>query len=193
MHFIFSILLFSFAAAFCEEAPIEESSAVETQDALTEECAPIPEESEPFCYFIPPKGWAMAEPNLLGPQVKMAFVKIDKKRKFCPSLNLAIEKVEGGLNAYLNDVKVIHEQDRKNHWRKLGKVHTLAGEAQLTEIDTSSHMGAVRMLQLILLKEGRAYILTAAALKEDFCDFYQEFQSAFRSLTISEKKTSLPN
>jgi hypothetical protein len=43
----------------------------------------------------------------------------------------------------------------------------------------------VRLLQLILLKNGHAYILTAAALKEDFPDYYKVFQTAFRSLTLT--------
>jgi hypothetical protein len=120
-----------------------------------------------------------------GGQVKMAFVDKAKKEGFCPSLNLAIENVEGTLNEYLSDVKAIHEQDRNNRWRKLGKVRTLAGDAQLTEIDTLSNLGPVRMLQLILIKEGSAYIMTAAALKKDFCSYYRDFQEAFHSLNVT--------
>src|SRR5690349_8818430 len=90
----------------------------------------------PFCYFLPPKGWEIVDPCHARPQIKMAFIKKAKKEGFCPSLNLAVEHVEGTLNEYLNDVKAIYDQDRKNHWRKLGKVRTNAGEAQLTEIDT---------------------------------------------------------
>ncbi len=151
------------------------------EDEDSDRASPVP-----FCYFHPPTGWEIAETRKGVSQVKMAFVKKAKKEGFCPSLNLAVENVEGTLNEYLNDVKAIHEQDRKNHWRKLGKVHTPAGDAQLTEIDTFSHLGSVRMLQLILLKEGRAYILTAAALKKDFCSYYRDFQEAFHSLTITQ-------
>ena len=128
----------------------------------------------------------MVETHAGSSQVKMAFVKKEKKEGFCPSLNLAVENVEGTLNEYLNDVRAIYEQDRKNHWRKLGKVRTAAGEAQLTEIDTMSTLGSVRMLQLILLKEGRAYILTAAAQKNEFSTYYRDFQEAFHSLTLTQ-------
>lgn len=142
--------------------------------------------SIPFCYFVPPKGWEIAKPDSLGKQVKMAFIKKSTKELFCPSLNLAVEQVDCSLSEYLSDVKAIHEQGRKNQWRKLGKVHTASGDAQLTEIDTTSHLGPVRMLQLILMKEDRAYIVTAAALRRDFCNFYREFQEAFHSLTITQ-------
>ena len=86
---------------------------------------------------------------------------------------------------YLKAVKAIHEQDRKNHWRTLGKVRTHSGLAQLTEIDSTSEWGPVRILQLIVLKEGHAYVLTAASLKEEFSNYYKDIQSAFRSFTLS--------
>jgi hypothetical protein len=116
--------------------------------------------------------------------VKIAFVKKGLKG-FCPSLNLAVEEVNVSLTEYLKAIKAIHEQDRNNHWRSLGKVRTSAGLAQLTEIDTASECGAIRILQLILIHEGKSYVITAAALKEEFSTYYQEFQQAFRSLTLT--------
>lgn len=114
----------------------------------------------------------------------MAFFQKSNKG-FCPSINLAVEETDASLHDYLKAVKAIHERDRKNHWRTLGKVRTGAGLAQLTEIDTSSDYGPIRMLQLILIKDKHAYILTAAALKEDFSEHYREFQSTFRSLELT--------
>jgi hypothetical protein len=140
--------------------------------------------SPSYCYFTPPQGWEIADPKSLSPRVKIAFLK-KVGSGFCPSMNLAIEETSVSLQEYLKAVKSIHEQDRSNRWRQLGKVHTQAGLAQLTEIDSKTEWGAVRILQLILLKEERAYVLTASALKEDFSDYYREIQSAFRSLTLS--------
>lgn len=148
----------------------------------------------PFAYFIPPKGWEIVDANTLESHVKMAFIKKEKEKGLLPALNfierrgvlnLAVEEVDCTLNEYLSDVKAIYEQNRNTQWRKLGKVLTAAGEAQLTEIDTPTAWGAMRLLQLILLKEGHAYTLTAAAPKRDFCNFYRDFQEAFRSFTIT--------
>ncbi len=137
-----------------------------------------------LCYFTPPQGWEIADPKTLSPRVKIAFIK-NTGKGFCPSINLATEETSASLNDYLKAVKAIHEQDRNNHWRALGKVRTQAGLAQLTEIDSSSQWGPIRILQLIFMKDGSAYVLTAAALKEEFSDYYKEIQSAFRSLTLS--------
>jgi hypothetical protein len=134
-------------------------------------------------YFNPPKDWLIADPALLSPRVQIGFI-CKTKKGFCPSLNMATEEVEVSLDEYLKAVKNIHEADHHNRWRKVGKILTRAGEAQLTEIDTKTQWGAVRLLQLILLKDHVAYVLTAAALKEDFAQFYKEFQSAFQSFTI---------
>jgi hypothetical protein len=141
-------------------------------------------EEASFCFFLPPQGWEITDPTTLSPRVKIAFVK-PKNQGFFPSMNLSVEKTSVSLSEYLKAVKAIHEQDRNNHWRALGKVHTATGLAQLTEIDTTSEWGPVRMLQLILLKEGHAYVLTAAALKKEFSKFYKEIQTAFRSLTLT--------
>lgn len=140
--------------------------------------------SDSLCYFTPPQGWEIADPQTLSSRVKIAFLK-NIGTGFCPSMNLAVEKTSVSLSEYLKAVKAIHEQDRGNRWRQLGKVRTPAGLAQLTEIDSKTEWGPVRMLQLIFLKEEHAYVLTASALKEDFSDYYQEIQAAFRSLTFS--------
>ncbi len=138
-----------------------------------------------YCYFHPPKGWLAANPESLSPRVQIGFLGKNKKG-FCPSLNLALEEVQVSLAEYLKAVKQIHEADRNNRWRSLGKIRTRAGEAELTEMDTKTQWGAIRLLQLILIKQGTAYILTAAALKEEFPQFYKEFQTAFQSLDIVE-------
>lgn len=136
------------------------------------------------CFFTPPQDWEIADPGSLSPHVKIAFLK-NTGKGFCPSINLAVEETSVSLSDYLKAVKAIHEQDRSNHWRALGKVRTAAGLAQLTEIDSTSEWGPIRILQLILLKEGRAYVLTAAGLKEEFSNYYKEIQSAFRSFTLT--------
>jgi hypothetical protein len=136
------------------------------------------------CFFRPPEGWDIADPKTLSPRVKIAFLK-STGNGFCPSINLAIEETTVSINEYLKAVKAIHEQDRNTHWRALGKVSTSAGLGQLTEINSPSEWGPIRILQLILLKEGRAYVLTAAALKEDISNYYKEFQTAFRSFTLT--------
>jgi hypothetical protein len=137
-----------------------------------------------LCFFIPPDGWEIADPRSLSPRIKIAFLK-NTGKGFCPSINLAVEETSVSLSDYLKAVRAIHEQDRSNQWRALGKVRTEAGLAQLTEINSTSEWGPIRILQLIFLKDGRAYVLTAAALREEFSNFYKDIQSTFRSLTLS--------
>jgi len=142
---------------------------------------------EYILHVTPPKDWEAVEQTALTGQVKMAFIKKEAKEGFCPSLNLVEEQFSGNLNNYLNDVKAIHEQNRNNRWRRLGKVQTAAGEAELTEIDTNTPFGPVRLLQLFLLKEKCVYILTAAALKKDIPRFYADFQKSFYSFRLESK------
>lgn len=169
-----------FLTLFCALAAVPCFSKHHTasSEKLSESAAQI------YCFFTPPQGWEIADPKSLSPRVKMAFFK-NTKKGFCPSINLAIEETPVSLTEYLKAVRTIHEQDRSNCWRALGKVRTAAGLAQLTEIDASTEWGPIRILQLILLKDGSAYVITAAALKEEFSNYYKEIQSAFRTLTLS--------
>ncbi len=140
--------------------------------------------SSSLCFFTPPQGWEIADPRQLSPHVKVAFLK-NTGTGFRPSINLAVEETSVSMHEYLKAVKGIHEQDRNNRWRALGKVKTQAGLAQLTEIDSKTEWGPIRILQLIFLKDGHAYVITASALREDFSTYYQEIQATFRSMTLS--------
>ncbi|HSW86899.1 MAG TPA: hypothetical protein VLG49_05300 [Rhabdochlamydiaceae bacterium] len=142
-----------------------------------------------YSFFIPPQDWSIADPKLFAPSVQACFVGKNKKG-FSPSVNLAVEKIDTSLNEYLKIVKQLHESDRDNRWRDLGNLQTRAGQTRLTEIDTKTEWGQIRMLQSILIKDGHAYILTAAALKEEFSDFYEDFEKAIRSFTITENLSS---
>jgi len=145
-----------------------------------------------YCFFLPPNGWNIADPKLLSPHVQIGFFTKGKKET-SPSLNLAVEETNLSLTDYLKAVKAIHESDPSTHWRQLGKIQALAGLAQLTEIDTKTEVGPMRILQMILVRDGKAYILTAGALKEEFAEYYQDFQKSFRSLQVtSDLISSVP-
>jgi hypothetical protein len=140
------------------------------------------------CYFFPPSSWSLADPSTLSKRVKVAFFGKGEKG-FQPSLNLSVEEIATSASEYLKAVKKIHEKDSAKRWRHLGKFNTAAGEAMLTEIDTRNSWGAIRLLQLIFVKEKSAYILTACALKEEFVKFYKDFQKAFHSFTLTRDLT----
>jgi hypothetical protein len=145
----------------------------------------IKQAEELFCYFLQPKGWDIVDSSTLPPHVQIAFIH-KKSASFSPSFNLATEKVDVSQAEYLKIIKNIHESDRNNRWRHLGKVHTSAGLADLTEIDTDSEWGPIRILQLIFIRNGTAYVLTAAASKKEIASFYKDFHTSFRSLQITE-------
>jgi hypothetical protein len=105
---------------------------------------------------------------------------------FRPSINLAIEEVDVDLKQYLKAVKEIHLTEPKTTWRDLGKFKTLSGEGRLTEISNFSPLGEVKILQMILIKDQNAYILTGAASKVDFLRFQDVFVKSFQSLQLTK-------
>jgi hypothetical protein len=143
---------------------------------------------ESVCWFKPPKNWVLADPSTLSPLVKVGFLAPNKAGKIGlrPSLNLAEEPIDCSLQEYLEIVKKIHTTSRHKEWSHLGTFTTPAGPAALTQIDQLSSSGPMRLLQLILIRDKVAYIMTAASLKNDFFVHLPVFHDVFRSLHISD-------
>jgi len=58
------------------------------------------------------------------------------------------------------------------------------GEGRLTEITTPSPWGEIKMLQALFVEGNTAYIITGAALKQEFAKFQSDFLNTFRSLSL---------
>jgi hypothetical protein len=71
-------------------------------------------------------------------------------------------------------------------WKDLGTIRTEAGTASLSQVDTKTEWGSVRLMHVIMMKNGTVYILTASALKDEFSQFYKEFFAAMRSLRVAK-------
>lgn len=135
--------------------------------------------------FTPPPGWRFAEAANLPKSVKTMVVG-EGKNQFPPSMNLGTEEFTGSLKDYLKTIKSVNEV-RHASWKDLGTIRTEAGNASLSQVDMKTEWGDVRLMHVIMIHDGVAYILTAAALKDEFPSFYKEFFKAMTSLKIGSK------
>jgi len=145
---------------------------------LFSEPAPIP-------LFDPPAGWECALPEKISPCIQIGFLGTGST-SFRPSINLSIEEIDVGLKEYLKAVKEIYSGQAGTNWRDLGKFKSRAGEGRLTEISSTCPIGPIKMLQMILVSGKTAYILTGAAIKEEFLRFQETFMKSFQSLRLSK-------
>lgn len=136
--------------------------------------------------FTPPAGWSEADAKTvqLPPRVQMMVVGKGSVG-FPPSMNLSSEAFQGTLKQYLQIVKRMND-DKGYAWKDLGTISTKSGNASLSQVDTKSQWGDVRLMHVILLKNETIYILTASALKGEFSLFYKDFFKAMRSLQIEK-------
>lgn len=134
--------------------------------------------------FNPPEGWRLADPKVLPPSVKIMVVG-KGHGDFPPSINLGIENYQGSLKEYLKIIKSINEEEG-SEWKDLGTIRTQAGTASLSQVDAKTEWGEIRMMHVVLMKEGVVYILTAAATKDEFGRFYKEFFKSMRSLRFNK-------
>lgn len=137
----------------------------------------------PAVYFIPPDGWDCVQPPKPDRFFQIAFIGKGQS-DFRPSLNLAIEEIDVPLKEYLKAVRKIHETEMKVEWRDLGAFTFNSGKGRLAEITTPSPIGAIKMLQGILVQGRYAYILTGAALKEEFSTWQKPLLNALHSLAV---------
>jgi hypothetical protein len=164
------------SAAETVKSPNLEQTIKETYVDTTEEPGAV--------LFNPPQGWGIADPKMLPPSVKIMVVG-KGSGEFPPSMHMVVEPWKGTLKEYLKKVKAINEA-RKDEWKDLGKIRTQGGDASLSQVDSKSKWGEIREMHLILLHNEIIYILSAAALKEDFNKFYKDFFTAFRSFRINK-------
>jgi hypothetical protein len=134
--------------------------------------------------FTAPEGWRVAETDQLPPHVQVMVVG-KGQLEYPPSINLSTEEFHGTLKDYLQIVKNIN-QKRGTEWRDLGKIRTEAGEASLSQVNSRTKWGMVRMMHVILVKEDHVYILTASALQSEFSSYYKPFLESLRSLTVKK-------
>lgn len=179
----------------CYNTPDQLSTKEKTVLFLTERSfAKVPpvqnDVQKPFhYYFIPPQGWDLADMSKLSHRMKICFLG-KSSHNLLPSVSLATEEVDISLKTYIDIVKTDCERDPNSVWRDLGKYNTPLGEGRLTEREVKTQWGVSRQIQLIVIKDHRAYVLTAGALKEEFSRHYQAFEAVLKSLTITEDLTA---
>jgi len=133
--------------------------------------------------FTPPPEWRNSDNTALPTHVKLMIVG-KGTQEFPPSISIATENYSGTIKQYLKVIKDLNTS-KGQEWRDLGTLKTGAGNTSLSQTDSKSQWGDIRMMHVILKKNGIVYIVTAAALKEEFHKFYKEIFNALRSLHFS--------
>ena len=168
---------------FCFQLNAGEISA-QTQSISSSETTEFSDkEKEEIVTFTPPKNWRMADISQLTYSHVKSMVIGQSPSIFPPSINLCSEPYKATLQEYLKMVKN-RNRAQGNEWKNLGVIQTEAGNANLSQVDIPSQWGNIRHMHVILVKNENVYILTAAALKNEFSLFYKNFFAAMRSLKI---------
>ena len=78
---------------------------------------------QPSCFFTPPPDWDFADPKILAPRVKIAFVG-KTKQALPPSVILAVEEIKVSLPEYLKILKTIYKKNRKIRCHSIGFIYS---------------------------------------------------------------------
>lgn len=151
---------------------------------FAENDAPASQTEQTTILFDPPAGWRMADMKAFPPSVKVMIVG-KGEHALPPSISLGTEHFEGTLEEYMKLVKSINENQNRE-WKDLGSIRTQAGDGRLIQVDNKTEWGTIRLMQVLLIKDGNVYIMTSAALKEEFSKFYKDFFNSMRSLRFNK-------
>ena len=174
--FFLALCLFA-CSAHANETPAQ-------SPAIPQSNKPSESDQEGIILFTPPPGWRLADASSLPSHVR-AMVVGNGPSAFPPSMNLSWEPYKGTLRQYLKSVKIMNDSQGYD-WKDLGSIKTEAGNGSLSQVDTKTQWGDVRLMHVILINNGNVYILTASALKDEFSLFYKEFFASMRSLRIAQ-------
>lgn len=136
--------------------------------------------------FDPPAGWKMADSAQL-PRYVEAMVVGESNSNYPPSINVSVEDFAGTLKDYLKIVKKINEA-QNSAWKRMGTIETQAGQADLSTVDIQTSWGPVRLVHVILVRDGKAIILTGATKREEFVALYPIMLKSMRTLKVMSDK-----
>ncbi|MBI5274374.1 MAG: hypothetical protein HY860_04905 [Chlamydiales bacterium] len=106
------------------------------------------------------------------------------KTGFSPSINIAVEKTTLSAFQYMKEVKGNYNNKAGYSMTEFPMLKTGSGKAYLLQIDKKQTFGDIRILQMILLQQETAYIITACALKKEFPQIEKDFLKTFSSFTL---------
>jgi hypothetical protein len=166
-------------------------SSVPSSSNSNQRIHPASEEQEEYIVsFTPPAGWYLADLSSLATTHVKVMVRGQSGSYWPPSMNLSWESFAGTLKDYLKLVKN-RNQMKGEEWKDLGSIQTEAGLASLSQVDHQMPWGEMRFMHAILVKDEKAYIITASAPTQDFRLFYKDFFTSMRSLRISRDACEL--
>lgn len=176
---LFSLLLVCQLGAD-EETPLQLTSVRSASGEIFENAAKVS-----VFQITPPASWIVLDPKVLPKTVSMMTVG-KTLTTFPPSINVSSEPYRGTLKDYLQMVKKKEEEQGKK-WQDLGSIKTEAGSANLSQVDYETNWGIVRSMHVILVKDEQVAVVTVAALKSEFSQFYPTFFTSMRSLKMIQK------
>lgn len=139
---------------------------------------------EHYCYFAAPKDWEMQLFEENNP-VKVGFLGRAKDNSR-PNLYLSEEEVDCDLKEYVASVKKIYKNNPKFTFTDIGTIQTKSGKAYLAEIESKTEVGITKMMQLMIIKGKRAYVLTGGNSKKNFLSTHSDFIRIFKSVSIEK-------
>ena len=138
--------------------------------------------------FSPPSNWGLTAPDPTRPTIRFTAVR-EQGLSYPAMIYLGIHPYKGTLKNYLHTIETM-EKAQGGTWKDLGSINTGLGKASFSQVDYKTHFGEMRHLLVLKVENGEAYLLTAAAKKEDHPKLYEEIFNSLKTLRRNPDTTN---
>ncbi len=133
-----------------------------------------------------PRGWNFVDDKTQLPgKIALIFVG-EGKGGFTPSINVAMEETDMQISEYVKLAKEYHTDQTGTVCQSMGQVQTRSGMAEVLQIERGTQWGDVRFIQASLIQNGKAYVITATCLTEEFSQLAPHFFKSIQSFKASD-------
>lgn len=137
-----------------------------------------------------PKGWSVDESGRFGAIVIFFNTKTDKEgvNSFVANINVALKSTEGlDLNDYVNTTKDSLQKSLQDYKSIEDKILNVNGrQARLIGMTSTDEDGFhFRQLQLIVVKSGKAYFVTATVLNSTWNQYKDLVESSLLTFNLN--------
>ena len=130
-----------------------------------------------------PEPWEQMKPLETTPASVKLLLRGQGQYEVPPTVNIAVEQLpqDTGPQKYLECVQAIYSTNPLARYTHLGALPGGREPLELVQVQLSTAWGEMELLQGILIRDGKAFIITASARQEEFCEQLPIFIRALQS------------
>jgi hypothetical protein len=136
-----------------------------------------------------PDAWSRIETPDNTPKTVKLLLRGEGRAEVPPTVNIAVEQLPAATTTqhYLECVRALYESNPLANYSYLGALPGGRTPLELVQVQLTTPWGDMELLQGILIQNDKAFIVTASARQDEFCEQLPTFIRALQSFNSPSK------